>query len=129
MNKNESLSDTNAAREPELEARILAALKAPRRTEGVRKIAGGFGVNPGTVQRISGPFDGSGLGAAAWPTHPTGYRSEPYRDDAWARTSVSSAADSPQDRSPRIRPVPGILGIRVWPLVSAALGCTNFRVL
>jgi DNA invertase Pin-like site-specific DNA recombinase len=50
---------------PELEARILAALKAPGRTEGVRKIAKRFGVDPGTVQRISRPFDGSGLGAAA----------------------------------------------------------------
>lgn len=35
----------------ELEQRILAALKAPDRTEGVRKIAARFGVNPGTVQR------------------------------------------------------------------------------
>ena len=31
---------------PELEARILAALKAPGRTEGVRKIAKRFGVDP-----------------------------------------------------------------------------------
>jgi DNA invertase Pin-like site-specific DNA recombinase len=38
---------------PELEARILAALKAPGRTEGVRKIAMRFGVDPSTVQRIS----------------------------------------------------------------------------
>jgi DNA invertase Pin-like site-specific DNA recombinase len=43
---------------PELEARILAALKAPGRTEGVRKIAKRFGVDPGTVQRISRPFAG-----------------------------------------------------------------------
>jgi DNA invertase Pin-like site-specific DNA recombinase len=50
---------------PELEARILAALKAPGRTEGVRKIAKRFGVDPGTVQRISRPFDGGGLSAAA----------------------------------------------------------------
>jgi len=41
----------------ELEARILAALKAPGRAEGVRKIAQRFGVDPGTVQRISRPFD------------------------------------------------------------------------
>ena len=41
---------------PKLEARILAALKEPGRTEGVRKIAKRFGVNPGTVQRISSPF-------------------------------------------------------------------------
>ncbi len=44
---------------PELEARILAALKAPGRTEGVRKIAQRFGVNPSTVQRINGPFGAS----------------------------------------------------------------------
>jgi DNA invertase Pin-like site-specific DNA recombinase len=50
---------------PELEAQILAALKAPGRTEGVRKIAKRFGVHPGTVQRISRPFDDNGLGAAA----------------------------------------------------------------
>jgi DNA invertase Pin-like site-specific DNA recombinase len=37
---------------------ILAALKAPGRGEGVRKIAKRFGVDPGTVQRISRPFDG-----------------------------------------------------------------------
>jgi DNA invertase Pin-like site-specific DNA recombinase len=41
---------------PELEQRILAALRAPSRTEGVRKIAERFGVDPSTVQRISGPF-------------------------------------------------------------------------
>ena len=33
--------------------------------EGVRKIAKRFGVDPGTVQRISRPFDAGGLGAAA----------------------------------------------------------------
>jgi len=44
---------------PELEARILAALKVPGRTEGVRKIAKRFGVDPSTVQRISRPFDGA----------------------------------------------------------------------
>jgi DNA invertase Pin-like site-specific DNA recombinase len=43
----------------DLEKRILAALKAPGRTEGVRKIAGRFGVDPSTVQRISHPFDGA----------------------------------------------------------------------
>jgi DNA invertase Pin-like site-specific DNA recombinase len=42
---------------PELEERIRAALNARGRTEGVRKIAARFGVNPGTVQRISRPFD------------------------------------------------------------------------
>ena len=35
-----------------------AALNAPGRTEGVRKIAARFGVNPSTVQRIGRPFDG-----------------------------------------------------------------------
>jgi hypothetical protein len=43
----------------ELEKRIRAALNAPGRTEGVRKIAAKFGVNPGTVQRISRPFEAS----------------------------------------------------------------------
>jgi DNA invertase Pin-like site-specific DNA recombinase len=42
---------------PELEARIRAALKAPGRTEGVRKIAARLGVSPDTVQRISRPFE------------------------------------------------------------------------
>jgi DNA invertase Pin-like site-specific DNA recombinase len=43
---------------PELEARILAALKAPGRTDGVRKIAARFGISAKTVQRISrSPFD------------------------------------------------------------------------
>jgi DNA invertase Pin-like site-specific DNA recombinase len=40
------------------EERIRAALDKPGRTEGVRKIAARFGVNPGTVQRISSsPFE------------------------------------------------------------------------
>jgi DNA invertase Pin-like site-specific DNA recombinase len=47
----------------DLEKRILAALRAPGRTEGVRKIAARFGVDPGTVQRISRPFDGTGAAA------------------------------------------------------------------
>jgi DNA invertase Pin-like site-specific DNA recombinase len=47
----------------ELEQRILAALKAPGRTEGVRKIAARFGVDPATVQRISRPFDDIGVAA------------------------------------------------------------------
>ena len=42
--------------DPELEKRIREALKAPGRTEGVRKIAARFGVNASTVQRINGPF-------------------------------------------------------------------------
>jgi DNA invertase Pin-like site-specific DNA recombinase len=43
---------------PELEERILAALKAPGRTEGVRKIAARLGISAKTVQRISRPpFD------------------------------------------------------------------------
>ena len=41
---------------PSLYRATLAALKAPGRTEGVRKIANRFGVDPGTVQRISRPF-------------------------------------------------------------------------
>jgi hypothetical protein len=52
-------------RAPELEVRIRAALKAPGRTEGVRQIARRFGVNPGTVQRISRPLDSSSLGTSA----------------------------------------------------------------
>jgi len=36
-----------------LKQRIVAALKAPRRTEWVRKIAQRFGVNASTVQAIS----------------------------------------------------------------------------
>jgi DNA invertase Pin-like site-specific DNA recombinase len=43
----------------ELENRIREALTRPGRTEGVRKIAERFGVNAGTVQRISRPFDGA----------------------------------------------------------------------
>jgi hypothetical protein len=37
----------------DLETKILADLNAPGRIEGVRKIAKQFGVDPGTVQRIS----------------------------------------------------------------------------
>jgi len=40
------------------EGKRLEALNKPGRTEGVRKIAARFGVDPGTVQRISRPFDG-----------------------------------------------------------------------
>jgi DNA invertase Pin-like site-specific DNA recombinase len=43
---------------PETEDGIRKALSTPGRTEGVRKIAARFGVDPGTVQRISRPFDG-----------------------------------------------------------------------
>jgi DNA invertase Pin-like site-specific DNA recombinase len=46
---------------PELETAIREALRQPGRTEGVRKIAERFGVNPGTVQRISRPFEGAGV--------------------------------------------------------------------
>src|SRR3984893_3809223 len=49
----------------ELERRIREALNKPGRTEGVRKIAERFGVNPGTVQRISRPFEDA---SAARPT-------------------------------------------------------------
>jgi DNA invertase Pin-like site-specific DNA recombinase len=42
----------------DVEKRIREALKAPGRTEGVRKIAARFGVNASTVQRINAdPFD------------------------------------------------------------------------
>jgi DNA invertase Pin-like site-specific DNA recombinase len=44
---------------PDLEAKILSALKAPGRSEGVRKIAKRFGVDPGTVQRIGRPLGAS----------------------------------------------------------------------
>jgi DNA invertase Pin-like site-specific DNA recombinase len=43
----------------EMQKAIREALNKPGRTEGVRKIAERFGVNPGTVQRISRPFDAS----------------------------------------------------------------------
>jgi DNA invertase Pin-like site-specific DNA recombinase len=46
---------------PELEERIRKALATPGRP-GVRKIAERFGVDPGTVQRVSRPFE---AGAAA----------------------------------------------------------------
>jgi hypothetical protein len=44
---------------------IRAALDKPDRTEGVRKIAARFGVDPGTVQRISihRPFAGASVAA------------------------------------------------------------------
>jgi DNA invertase Pin-like site-specific DNA recombinase len=45
-----------------LEKRIREALAAPGRP-GVRKIAARFGVNPGTVQRISRPFEASAVAA------------------------------------------------------------------
>jgi len=38
-------------------------MEAPGRTEGVRKIAKRFGVDPGTVQRISRPFDSVSIAA------------------------------------------------------------------
>ena len=46
---------------PALEQRIRDALNEPGRTEGVRKIAARFGVDPGTVQRISRPFAGASV--------------------------------------------------------------------
>ena len=50
---------------PELEKQIKAALDKPGRTEGVRKIAARFGVDPSTVQKISvsRPFDGASVAA------------------------------------------------------------------
>jgi DNA invertase Pin-like site-specific DNA recombinase len=50
---------------PVLEKRIREALNKPGRTEGVRKIAARFGVDPSTVQRISRPFGDEGASAAA----------------------------------------------------------------
>jgi DNA invertase Pin-like site-specific DNA recombinase len=50
--------------DPALEKRIREALAAPDRP-GVRKIAARFGVNPGTVQRISRPFEASAFEASA----------------------------------------------------------------
>jgi Resolvase, N terminal domain len=46
---------------PALEKRIREALATPGRP-GVRVIAKQFGVNPGTVQRISRPFEDSAVG-------------------------------------------------------------------
>ena len=48
---------------PDLEQQIREALDKPGRTEGVRKIAARLGVDPGTVQRISRPFDGASAAA------------------------------------------------------------------
>jgi DNA invertase Pin-like site-specific DNA recombinase len=48
---------------PELQNRIREALDKPGRTEGVRKIASRFGVDPGTVQRISRPFEDASAAA------------------------------------------------------------------
>jgi hypothetical protein len=45
-----------------LETRIKAALAKPGRP-GVRVIGAQFGVDPGTVQRISRPFEGEGVAA------------------------------------------------------------------
>jgi DNA invertase Pin-like site-specific DNA recombinase len=50
---------------PALEKRIREALNKPGRTEGIRKIAARFGVDPSTVQRISRPFGDEGASAAA----------------------------------------------------------------
>ena len=50
---------------PGLEKRIREALSKPGRTEGVRKIAARFGVDPSTVQRISRPFARGGASVAA----------------------------------------------------------------
>ena len=48
---------------PTLEKRIREALATPGRP-GVRVIAKQFGVDPGTVQRISHPFDGASVAVA-----------------------------------------------------------------
>jgi len=49
--------------DPELEAQIISALRAPGRTEGVRKIAARFGISAKTVQRISRPPFDAGVAA------------------------------------------------------------------
>jgi DNA invertase Pin-like site-specific DNA recombinase len=49
---------TLASSDPKLHGQIVAALKAPGRTEGVRKIAERLGVNPSTVQAISAEMAG-----------------------------------------------------------------------
>jgi hypothetical protein len=49
----------------EIEKQILAALRVPDRTEGVRKIAKRFGVDPGKVQRISRPLEGASTAAGS----------------------------------------------------------------
>jgi hypothetical protein len=64
VTRSNSISDDSPSPEsgpisPELENRIREALNEPGRTDGVRKIADRFGVNPGTVQRISRPFEAS----------------------------------------------------------------------
>jgi hypothetical protein len=48
---------------PALKKRIREALATPGRP-GMRVTAKQFGVNPGTVQRISRPFDGVGVAVA-----------------------------------------------------------------
>jgi hypothetical protein len=53
------MNDSDPCASFELEDAIRKALNKPGRTEGVRKIAERFGVNPGTVQRISRPFEAS----------------------------------------------------------------------
>ncbi len=50
---------------PALEQRIRGALNARGRTQGVRKIAARFGVDPSTVQRISRPFEPASASAPA----------------------------------------------------------------
>src|SRR5215471_10514247 len=56
---------------PALVERIRKALNKPGRTEGVRRIAARFGVDPSTVQRISRPFDAR-AGVACLPRSPSG---------------------------------------------------------
>jgi DNA invertase Pin-like site-specific DNA recombinase len=51
--------------DPKLKERISEALRAPGRTEGVRKIAERMGVNPGTVQTISMELSGRPFEASA----------------------------------------------------------------
>jgi len=50
---------------PPICCRIQEALKAPRRTEGVHKIAERLGVNPSRAQRISTELAGRPFGQSA----------------------------------------------------------------
>ena len=62
---------------PDLEKQILAALKAPVRTEGVRKLAVRFGVGPSAVHVVASPST-----AEAWPREVKGRPTEAARQDS-----------------------------------------------
>jgi DNA invertase Pin-like site-specific DNA recombinase len=73
---------------PETEKAIRKALNEPGRP-GVREIAKRFGVAPGTVQRISRPFEASALESVA-----AGNGAD------WAQSLVSSSTISDEPRGP-----------------------------